>query len=116
MLAVTTPKKLRNGIQLSLAQNGFIALPSWMGGLIFQWGRIATPTSDAEYDVTFPMMFPTSCLNLQASIGYTGARTEDTISAQVGDTTRSGFKAGRQDIVQLSSRPSAYISYFAVGV
>lgn len=113
--SIVTPRKLRWGLVVVWSQNGCIILPEWLTGIAFQWGRVATPTPDTEYDVTFPVAFPNAVFSIQVSIGYTGARAEDTLSAQVGDISMTGFKAGRQDIVQTSSRPNAYISYFAVG-
>lgn len=54
-----TPKKMRWGFSASLASNGYIVLPTWMGGLILQWGRNAINGSGTfvNYPITFPNDF-----------------------------------------------------------
>jgi hypothetical protein len=45
----------------SLTENGYQKLPS---GLIMQWGKYSgTVHNDTAYSLTFPMEFPTACLN-----------------------------------------------------
>ena len=48
------------------AQNGYQKLPS---GVILQWGTVADGSNpgDAPVDVVFPLVFPTSCLNVTAT-------------------------------------------------
>lgn len=52
----------------SLAVNGYQKLPS---GLIIQWGQVHLGTGSSAYaaDITFPIAFPTACINFIASIG-----------------------------------------------
>ncbi len=62
--AIVTPKKLRWGFTISLAANGYICLPSWLGGVTLQWGRVTAPPSNANATsaaIAFPMAFPGSC-------------------------------------------------------
>ncbi|MGH8348141.1 MAG: gp53-like domain-containing protein [Pseudomonas sp.] len=54
-----TPKKLRWGVSYLIAQNGYIVLPSWLGGLIIQWGSATNTATPSAFN--FPVTFPTSC-------------------------------------------------------
>ena len=59
------------GTNQSLATNGYQKLP---GGLIIQWGIVSTTQSEGSKTVTFPISFPTNCLNVSVT---TRAATPD---------------------------------------
>lgn len=56
-----TPKKMRWGFSTSLATNGYIIFPSWMGGLVMQWvrGSLDQNTTDTRI---LPVAFPSTYL------------------------------------------------------
>ncbi|MEX5353657.1 phage tail protein [Pseudomonas juntendi] len=59
-----TPKKLRMGISFSLGKNGYVALPSWLGGIVLQWGEGTASGFSNAFDLTgvvsYPIAFPSA--------------------------------------------------------
>ncbi|POA33050.1 MULTISPECIES: phage tail protein [unclassified Pseudomonas] len=70
---IVTPKKLRRGFAINLATNGYVALPTWLGGLIIQWGNVNGATYNTvngflQTPITWPIAFPTAVLATSTSI------------------------------------------------
>ncbi|WP_421196631.1 gp53-like domain-containing protein [Aeromonas enteropelogenes] len=61
-----TPKKLRKGISMLLAANGYIVFPSWLGGFVIQWGTLTTPENGLLV-VNYPISFPTKVFSAYAT-------------------------------------------------
>lgn len=55
-----TPKKLRWGVSYMIAANGYVAFPSWLGGLILQWGTatVTTTVQGGSATVSLPYSYP----------------------------------------------------------
>ncbi|UST93756.1 phage tail protein [Pseudomonas siliginis] len=67
---IVTPKKLRWGFQILKASNGYIVFPSWLGGLVIQWG-IFTGNGTNDLAVPYPIQFPNAAFVVQATLQYT---------------------------------------------
>ncbi|WP_429111320.1 gp53-like domain-containing protein [Aeromonas rivipollensis] len=65
-----TPKKLRSGFSVLLGSVGYICLPTWMGGIIIQWGT-GIGASTYDFGISFPIAFPTACWGATVSCDYT---------------------------------------------
>lgn len=85
---VATPLKLRLGFAVSFATNGYISFPTWLGGLIIQWGY-NSDTVTVEKSISFPITFPTACYNVQCTGDETNAGGAEIITTK--SVTTSGF-------------------------
>ncbi|MDG9784324.1 phage tail protein [Metapseudomonas otitidis] len=87
-MAYITPKKMRWGFAFSFTTNGYIVMPTWLGGLIIQWISVTTSGS-AGVTVTYPLAFPTQLLGcaglpeiagtLTSSIYFEGTPTNSSL-------------------------------------
>lgn len=57
-----TPKKLRWGFAASITGNGYIVFPTWLGGLIIQWGTAGALQVGGSIVVVRPISFPNAAL------------------------------------------------------
>ncbi|WP_248917042.1 phage tail protein [Pseudomonas entomophila] len=70
--ASVTPRKLRWGFAASLTLNGYLALPSWLGGLIIQWGLTPGLAGGVVGNVSFPLQFNANAFTVQLTYMDTG--------------------------------------------
>ncbi|MCU0073732.1 phage tail protein [Pseudomonas koreensis] len=84
---IVTPKKLRWGFQILKAVNGYIVFPSWLGGLIIQWGRVSG-NGGTDIATAFPIAFPNGMYSLNATLNYTpGAAVNGYVDVGVSSLT-----------------------------
>lgn len=61
-----TPKKMRWGFAALFGDPGHLVLPSWLGGIIIQWGTASYNSSDGASGTvgSFPIAFPSACYKI----------------------------------------------------
>jgi hypothetical protein len=80
---IVTPLKLRYGVSYSLvASGGYIIFPSWLGGLIIQWGN-KSETVDTDGLIGFPVSYPHACLTRMVFNDDAGTSDPATIANNV---------------------------------
>jgi len=82
------------GFAVSAAANGYIKLPTWLGGIVIQWGN-ATPgdlSVGSGSTVTFPLAFPTACFAVVANMNNNIGTNIRTLSCY--SQTASNFLLG----------------------
>lgn len=109
-----TPKKLRFGFAASLTSTGYIKFPSWLGGLILQWGYSGNIQSGQSQNITLPMAFPGGTLL------FANSSINRTANDQQGGTCAIGFDSSVGGILVIRNTTSAssnlVFKYFVVGV
>lgn len=94
------PEMARN-----LSVNGYQKLP---GGLILQWGRASTSAAGTAA-ITFPIAFPTACLNTYATISAAAVAGSNTMSIDRSSLTPVGATAW------VGTASVRDFSFFAIG-
>ncbi|MEK2607683.1 hypothetical protein WLF18_00995 [Pseudomonas shirazensis] len=109
--AIVTPKKLRAGISMLLSSNGYIALPSWLGGLIIQWGAATVAGGSGVTAIPMSIGFPTTAFSFSPQWQQTSQQTTSV-------TFMGSFNAGRTAYNMWTNQAAGTygILWLAVGV
>jgi len=92
-----TPKKLRAGVSWALGANGYVAMPTWLGGWILQWGLavgVGQATNSGTLqgpgrDVSLSVTFPTEIMWVGACMAFTTMITGAAFAPGAGYVSRS---------------------------
>jgi hypothetical protein len=80
---------LTGGFSYSLSSNGYVKFPSWVGGLILQWGNWYKTT--AYNTVSFTIPFPSSCFGVFVQANMHTDDVPSEFSNGVNSITNSSF-------------------------
>lgn len=92
-----TAKKLRAGVSWAFGKNGYVALPTWLGGWIMQWGiamGVPQATNSASSigptrDVPLYVTFPNEEMWVISSMFFTTMNTTSAFAPGAGFVSRS---------------------------
>lgn len=89
------------------ASQGYIKLPSWLGGWIAQWGVVVT-SSSADTTVNYPIAFPNAARSV---VGTVGAGTTH-ITFTTSGTTPTSFIC---NAISVGGRNASSCSWLSIG-
>jgi hypothetical protein len=105
---VATTGWAKVGLSMSLGATGFIRLPTWLGGLILNWGMTG-PGGGAF--VTFPLAFSANLFGVHLTPIFNAATDTNTRFAQVNvGATLTGFEP-----IISNGAPTTMCYYLAIG-
>lgn len=108
--AAITPANVGQTFGQSLAANGWCRLPN---GLIMQWGVTEPLNTDTSINISFPIQFPSSCLNITASPRAINPQSYNgSTSAYTSNVTRAGATLTNDSS---TFREAFAITWFAIG-
>lgn len=86
---IITPKKLRWGVSSLMADNGFMVFPSWLGGLVIQWGLVNEYTQ-----ASFPITFPNKAFSINATFTPTNGNANNSNTVSIIDNSTFEYRLG----------------------
>lgn len=110
---IVTPKKLKFGVSYIFSTNGYLILPSWLGGLIFQWGRMSV-APEGSATINYPVVFPSAVLASLATINRDASTTNGNYSAYANALSNSQIVI-TNDVNVTTGSASQFISWFSIG-
>ncbi|MDY7067770.1 hypothetical protein PsexTeo8_42620 [Pseudomonas extremaustralis] len=109
---IVTPKKLKSGVSYLFAKNGYVTFPTWLGGLIIQWGTVPL-NDDSITDVTLPISFPNTFFSAHATVQHSAAQGGGTASSAL--TFKKSLSVVSVAVADTGNPGVRDVDYFCVG-
>lgn len=87
-------------VNMNLQQIGYIKLPSIFGGLMLQWGRIASNELAITGTAKFPIKFNSYCLNVQSTAGWGTGNTVNQVVTYGKTTTGFDYRISSTNLTE----------------
>jgi ribosomal protein S8E len=97
---------------LAADENGYQKLPS---GLIMQWGKSASISSESGQTITFPVAFPNAFFNASATVLISSAENSNDYWGQIYSPTATNMGVYLQVAPFATTSYPVYIFWFAIG-
>lgn len=114
-----TPLVLKDQFAVLRSQEGYIKLPSWMGGIIFMWGKHDGSSANGSIAFTAPSVI-TAIYSVQATPIYnSNAGNADAAIVQIKSYNTGGFNfatAVEAETDDVFHATSLQFTWFAIGV
>lgn len=102
------------GFEILKAAPGYIKLPDWLGGLIFQWGVASSVSAGGSVLVTLPKAFPTALLCGGATINTGTTTSVGNYSAYISLTSATQIRVWNDDNVT-SGAVAQNVAWWCIG-
>ena len=112
--ALVTYLTITTGFSILLGATGYIKFPSWLGGIIFQWGSYTAATTSGDTNITFPITYLNGALQTFAhdpNSNLGSGSTAFIVSAVA--VNASSFNLQWKNIIGTSN--ASTINWFSIG-